>query len=380
MLGSLFPDVPMLALTATATRQKKKEIALSLGMHNHVLIESNPDRPNIFFESKKQSDQGKSRIQSILEPLINELKTKWLDFPLTIIYANLVTISECYHIASKMLGPLQYEPHGACPNASNRMFTQFHAEYPEHERERIVTELVAGTSKLRILFVTVAFGIGIDVKNIRRVIHIGVRHTMEEFFQEAGRCGRDGLRASSTVYYNNNDISSRHKISEAMVDYVSSGGCKRDKLLTYFGHCVPRANYVPAHLCCDVHAKSCDCDECFVDATSEMLHRVTCSDDQKRDASSSNSEQVTTQLNSEKKELLRERLIEFRQTLHGSGRTCVGSISLCTGFSMQLLEEIVDNANDFKSIEDLYARLPLFSTDHAVAILEMLEDIRREDS
>ena len=96
----------------------------------------------------------------------------------------------------------------------------FHAQYPEHERNRIVRDLVAGVSKLRHLFVTVAFGIGIDVPNIRRVIHIGVLHTIE-FFQEAGRCGWDGLPALSTVYYNNRDISSSHTISKDIIDYVS---------------------------------------------------------------------------------------------------------------------------------------------------------------
>ena len=126
---------------------------------------------------------------TILETLIYELKTKRLEFPLTIIYGNLATVSECYLVANRILGPLQYEPLNSSPIAANRMFTQFHAEYPEFERERIVKELVAGTSKLRLLFVTIAFGIGVDIKDIRSVIHIGVPHTVEKFFQEAGRRG-----------------------------------------------------------------------------------------------------------------------------------------------------------------------------------------------
>ena len=83
---------------------------------------------------------------------------------------------------------LQYKPVGTS-HVINRLFSQFHANYPEHERERIVHDLVSGKSKLRLLFVTVAFGIGVDVNNILRVIHIGVPHTIEEYFQEAGRCG-----------------------------------------------------------------------------------------------------------------------------------------------------------------------------------------------
>ena len=58
----------------------------------------------------------------------------------------------------------QYHPVGASPVAKNRLFCQFHAQYPKHEREQIVKNLVEGTSKLQVLFVTVAFGIGIDLK------------------------------------------------------------------------------------------------------------------------------------------------------------------------------------------------------------------------
>ena len=238
-----------------------------------------------------------------------------------------------------------------------------------------MTELVSGTSKLRILFVTVAFGIGIDIQNIRRVIHIGAPHTIEEFFQEAGRCGRDGLPASSVIYYNNYDISPRRNVSKDMVDYLSASVCKREKLLSYFGHTVPRSDYVPEHTCCDFHAKTCECDECVVHATSEMLEQVSCSGNQGEDASSSELGQVTPQLSTEKKTLLRERLVAFRQTLHGSGRTCVGSVSLCTGFSVDVLEEVVENANEYKSVDDIYTKLPLFSTAHAISIFKILEDI-----
>ena len=82
---------------------------------------------------------------------------------------------------SQTLGIDQYDPPGAAALAKNRLFTQFHAQYPEHERKRIVSELANGESRLRVLFVTVSFGIGIDIKNIRRVIHTGVPYSMEEY-------------------------------------------------------------------------------------------------------------------------------------------------------------------------------------------------------
>jgi hypothetical protein len=138
------------------------------------------------------------------------------------------------------MGLLQYHPIGESPCSKNRLFSQFHSQYPEYERERIVKELVEGTSKLRLLFVTVAFGIGVDVPNIRRVIHIGVPYTLEEYFQEAGRCGRDGLPATATIYYNSYDLSkSRKGMTSHMREYVEANECKREFILSYFGYSCP---------------------------------------------------------------------------------------------------------------------------------------------
>jgi hypothetical protein len=78
----------------------------------------------------------------------------------------------------------------------------------------------------------------------------------------------------------------------------------------------------------------------------------------------------------EKKKLLRKKLIDFRQSLYGLDRSCVGSVSLCTGFSMELLEVVVGNVNDFMSAEDINTKLPVFNTEHAVDIFKILNDIR----
>ena len=80
------------------------------------------------------------------------------------------------------------------------MFSQLHAQCSDHERERTVLEIVEGKSKLRLFFVTVAFGLYVDVSNVRRVIHIGVPYTFALYIQEAGRCDRDGLQGNAIIY------------------------------------------------------------------------------------------------------------------------------------------------------------------------------------
>ena len=77
------------------------------------------------------------------------------------------------------MGSEQYEPLRADCLAQNRLFTQFHAQYPEHEREQILHGLVKDKSKIRLIFATIAFGIGLDIPNIRQVVHIGVPYIME---------------------------------------------------------------------------------------------------------------------------------------------------------------------------------------------------------
>lgn len=143
-----------------------------------------------------------------------KLLLKRSEFPLTLIYGNLETISSSFAFFCNKLGEFQYEPLGAPHVAACRLFTQYHAQYLEQERDRIVNELLTGKSKLRLLFVTVAFGLGIDLGGIRRVIHIGVPSTVEEYFQEAGR---DGLPATAHIYYNSHDISkARTHLSKEM--------------------------------------------------------------------------------------------------------------------------------------------------------------------
>ena len=84
-----------------------------------------------------------------------------------------------------------------------------------------------GTSTHHVLFVTIAFGLGIDCNNIRQIVHIGVPYTMEEYCQEVGRAGRDGLpaRADTCIYFNSYDISkSRKNMTDVMRKTMSNQG------------------------------------------------------------------------------------------------------------------------------------------------------------
>lgn len=235
-------------------------------------------------------------------------------------------------------------------------------------------ELVNNSSKIRLLFVTVAFGIGVDVKNIRHIIHIGVPLTMEEYFQEAGRCGRDGQPSKALVYYNSYDISEGKKnLSETMRKFVQMQSCKRQFILKYFGYNLPASN-LPEHMCCDNH--QCACDECLLSDIAMLFDTLEDSNDVALAFPiSKDTGQVSRSLTEQEEAMIRKQLEEYRSTLHGSGRTCVDSIALATGFSLELIDQVVEQAISMKSPEDVLSSLPVFSSEHARKIFEIVSQV-----
>ena len=201
MLSALFPKVPIVALTAAATERTGRAISSSLGMTDPVTIAVNPNRSNIFYTASRRQHSGDDKIEVLLLPYIAKLKDMREQMPLTVFYSNLQICGECFSIFDHHFGVEQYTPKGSLKLAKNRLFAQFHATYPEKEKNDILDDLIKGPGKIRVLFVTVAFGIGVDCPHIREVVHIGVPSTMEEFFQESGRVGRDGKPAVSRVFF-----------------------------------------------------------------------------------------------------------------------------------------------------------------------------------
>ena len=256
--------------------------------------------------------------------------------------------------------------------AKNRLFTQYHAQYPKREQERIMDDLIHNNCKHRGFFVTVAFGIGIDCPNIRRVIHLGVPYTMEEYFQEAGRAGRDGLPAEAIIYFNAYDISkAKRNMQETMINFVkSTAECKREIILKYFGYNAPERKD-GGHNCCDHHRNICSCDVCSLN-----VHKLKANDDNKDEVCSPVTAvaSTVTSVTKEQRDLVHQRLLSYRESL-GSSRSCVGSISLSTGFSFELTDMAVANMEHLHSVDAILSSLPVYNVDNATVILEIVQSV-----
>ena len=236
-ISSLFPSVPVMVFTATAPPKIQKCLIQKLHLKNVSKIVLNPDRTNIEYVKIKRpaSMHTEDHLDITLHQILQQLENDRLQYPMTILYTDMKTISYAYAFFDKYMGDKQYEgekkPH-------NRIFAQYHQVYPESMKKFIVEEICKEHSTIRLIFATVALGMGLDSPHIRHVIHYKPPTSLEKFFQETGRAGRDGLPAKSTLYFNKTDIrSNRPGITQSMIDYCRNESvCSRRVMLKYFGH------------------------------------------------------------------------------------------------------------------------------------------------
>ena len=133
MLNALFPTVPIVAVTATATEKTRKIISHPLGMVDPVTISVNSNRNNIFYTTAGHQHTGDNKIETLLLSYRGKLKEMRENMPLTVFYSNLELCGECFSLFHHHLGQEQYTAIGASNLAKNRLFAQFHANYPENE-------------------------------------------------------------------------------------------------------------------------------------------------------------------------------------------------------------------------------------------------------
>ncbi|EAL71344.2 ATP-dependent DNA helicase RecQ family protein [Dictyostelium discoideum AX4] len=179
-----FPSVPISAFTASATPNVEIDIKNSLKMVNPITINSSFLRPNLLYQVRqKQSDE-----ESLLKDIYNFISFKYPNST-GIIYC--ATVRECEIVADYL------SERGLSSNF-------YHAKLSNTQRSKLQKDWTNG--EFKIVCTTIAFGMGIDKGDTRFVIHHSMPQSMESYYQQTGRAGRDGKHSDCLLFYNKSDL------------------------------------------------------------------------------------------------------------------------------------------------------------------------------
>ncbi|KAF5386677.1 hypothetical protein D9615_001741 [Tricholomella constricta] len=231
-LRSMFPNVPIMALTATARKVTVADITARLKLQNFAFLTQSFNRPNLRYVIE-------SKTKKWMESMMEFIRSKHYQKS-GVIYC--LGRDKCEEVAKKL-------------NVNGFSAKHFHAGMSQGDKDLTLEEW--RTDKVHIIVATIAFGMGIDKPDVRFVIHYSLPKSLDGYYQETGRAGRDGKPADCILYFlykdfiavrnmierpdNNNTVPSKDSIdrqtaaARAVVDYcLDISECRRVQLLHYF--------------------------------------------------------------------------------------------------------------------------------------------------
>ena len=329
------------------------------------------------------------QLTSLFDWLVHQVRQEGVNTPKVIVFcqakAQCVTLYE-YFEENLGIDHMYYTPNDELKDDRTRLVGMYHHGTREPQKLSAEKAFTSVHGTMRVLFCTSSFGLGVNVKNCHLVIHLGPTKMVDEYLQESGRVGRDGSQSHSILILYPYSTSGPGFELEMKNIVANNEKCRRKMLMDAVDNPHPLPKVI-AHTCCDICALSCKClcicsaDTCACDprCTGLALFQSLAEKEIYKAASLEKSKieklPVMYVISETDRDMLQCHLWHIKDKILNAvnDQNFITKPDICTGFTDDLVEDIVHKVEYISSLDILLEYFPFFNISHATEVYDCIQ-------
>lgn len=351
-LRSIFINVPIMALTATASPHHRRQIMKSLCFKPlsqvHVVVDS-PDRPNIKLSTMmvKNSEE----LGDIFHWIIKGLHDLQEEFPRHLIFCDSIkNCSSIFMIFAKHFG-------------KSDLFDMYHSKTTDAIKENVRVNMKNEFGKLRVLICTDAAGMGVNFSSVHNIVHYGPPRELDTLVQQMGRAGRDNVQSQELIIFK--PIHLRRCDDDLITLLKATDECRRQILLKAYVSF--SSEPIKQHNCCDICESKCAC------------HGLDCPSTHPGKLDSCKTKdfemEVKRQVSDTEKATIRQKLLNYRSNLSESSLSGILDSEVIHGFTLDVIDDVVNKSAYLTTVHDILGCTLVSSFEVSQKVLSVISEV-----